>query len=269
MAAQGWVSPSEWGLVWMKGPYRFISDRPVGCRVIVFRGTRCIVEPLHFRFDLAQGGLIEKHRLGQRGLPSTPHAHERAAHIDDVSRVVPRIGEEGLHMGAELRIGFPAVSIHIRPAMGVETDQGLPQGGPEAGLPAPGPGRMGPRPGYLPVTGGMPGDRMRVWRGPKAESCKKYAFPAKLGQVTRGVPTAYAASPLKEELQAGTDLPPVWPHKDGTMRGTSVEPLYKSATEAALSEPALYELLALLDALRMGRARERQLAAHFIEERLK
>jgi hypothetical protein len=97
----------------------------------------------------------------------------------------------------------------------------------------------------------------------------RYAFPVKLGQVTRGVPTAFAASPLKEELQAGTDLPPVWPHKNGTVRGTSVEPLYKSATEAALSDPSLYELLALLDALRMGRARERQLAAHFIEERLK
>lgn len=97
----------------------------------------------------------------------------------------------------------------------------------------------------------------------------KYAFPAKLGQVTRGVPTAYAASPLKEELQAGAGLPPVWPHKDGTVRGTGVEPLYKSATEAAMTDPALYELLALLDALRMGRARERQLAAHLIEERLK
>jgi len=97
----------------------------------------------------------------------------------------------------------------------------------------------------------------------------KYAFPTKLGQVTRGFPTAHAASPLKDELQADTDLPPVWPHKDGTVRGTSVEPLYKSATEAALADPALYELLALLDALRMGRARERQLAAQFLEERLK
>jgi len=96
----------------------------------------------------------------------------------------------------------------------------------------------------------------------------KYAFPTQLGQVTRGFPTAYAASPLKDELQADADLPPVWPHKDGTVRGTSVEPLYKSATEAALSDPALYELLALFDALRMGRARERQLAAHFLEERL-
>lgn len=97
----------------------------------------------------------------------------------------------------------------------------------------------------------------------------KYAFPAQLGQVTRGYPTAHAASPLRDELQPDADLPPVWPHKDGTARGSSVEPLYKSSTEAALADPALYELLALFDALRMGRARERELAAHFLEERFK
>jgi hypothetical protein len=97
----------------------------------------------------------------------------------------------------------------------------------------------------------------------------KYAFPAEIGQVTRGIPTAYAVAPLKDQMQASDDPSPVWPHKDGTERGIAVEPLYKSAPEAALWDPALYELLALLDALRMGRARERQLAAQLIEERLK
>jgi len=97
----------------------------------------------------------------------------------------------------------------------------------------------------------------------------KYAFPAELGQVTRGIPTAYAASPLKDQLQLSGDLPPVWPHKDGTEVGTSVEPLYKSAPEAALWDPKLYEFLALFDALRLGRARERQMAVQMIEERLK
>ena len=88
----------------------------------------------------------------------------------------------------------------------------------------------------------------------------KYAFPADLGQVTRGIPTAYAAAPLKDQMQESVDPPPVWPHKDGTERGIAIEPLYKSAPEAALWDPALYELLALFDALRMGRARERQMA---------
>lgn len=96
----------------------------------------------------------------------------------------------------------------------------------------------------------------------------KYAFPADIGQVTRGIPTAYAVAPLKDQMQASDDLPPVWPHKDGTERGIAVEPLYKSATDAALADPALYELLALFDALRIGRARERQMATALIEERL-
>lgn len=96
----------------------------------------------------------------------------------------------------------------------------------------------------------------------------KYAFPADLGQMTRGIPTAYAAAPLKNQMQDTGDPPPVWPHKDGKERGLEVEPLYKSAPEAALWDPALYELLALFDALRVGRARERQMAAKFIEERL-
>jgi hypothetical protein len=39
----------------------------------------------------------------------------------------------------------------------------------------------------------------------------KYAFPAEHGQVTRGLPTSFAAPPLKDEIASGDDLPPVWP----------------------------------------------------------
>ncbi len=87
----------------------------------------------------------------------------------------------------------------------------------------------------------------------------KYAFPAKRGGVTRGVPTSYAASPLSSKIVAG-ELPPVWPHPEGAIRGASIEPLYRSVPSAALRDPALHEMLALIDALREGRARERKLA---------
>jgi hypothetical protein len=53
------------------------------------------------------------------------------------------------------------------------------------------------------------------------------------------------------------------------MRGNSVEPLHSTAPGAALKDCDLYELLALFDAIRIGRARERQLAAKLIEERVK
>jgi hypothetical protein len=95
----------------------------------------------------------------------------------------------------------------------------------------------------------------------------RYAFPATPGPVARGIPTAYAAPPLSEQISSD-ELPPVWPDPNGTVRGYSVEPLYSSVPKAAKSDSMLYELLALVDALRMGRARERNLAGEALRERI-
>jgi len=95
----------------------------------------------------------------------------------------------------------------------------------------------------------------------------RYVFPAESRGVTRGLPTSFAAPPLAAEFAAG-DLPPVWPHPEGTARGEGLAPLYKSAPNAALRDPQLYEWLALVDALRGGRARERRLAVNQIEKKL-
>jgi DNA-binding Lrp family transcriptional regulator len=94
-----------------------------------------------------------------------------------------------------------------------------------------------------------------------------YAFPAAPGRVARGVPTAYAAPPLSRQISAD-DLPPVWADPDGTVKGYSIEPLYISVTSAIKKDQALYELLALVDTLRIGRARERRLAEEEIKHRL-
>lgn len=96
----------------------------------------------------------------------------------------------------------------------------------------------------------------------------KYAFPPERGALTRGVPTGYAAPPLNREIAQGNDPPPVWPHAQGRVRGYALKPLYRSVPLAAERDPALYELLALVDALRDGRARERALAAREIGKRL-
>src|SRR6267154_2370898 len=97
----------------------------------------------------------------------------------------------------------------------------------------------------------------------------KYAFPAEHGEVTRGIPTSYAAEPLKSEVSISNDLPPVWPWHEGNTRGVALEPLYKNVPRAALRDPALYQLLALVDAIRDGRARERNLAERDLVHRLK
>jgi hypothetical protein len=96
----------------------------------------------------------------------------------------------------------------------------------------------------------------------------RYAFPAEIGPPTRGVPTSYAAPPLSRAIADVGDLPPVWPCPDGKVRGYSFVPLHKNVPKAALADERLYELLALVDALRNGRARERKLASQELIRRL-
>lgn len=96
----------------------------------------------------------------------------------------------------------------------------------------------------------------------------RYAFAAKIGSPARGMPTAHAAPPLRDAIDPGEDPPPVWPDAQGRVRGSSVRPLHRSVPAAARRDPRLYELLALVDALRVGRARERKLAAELLRERI-
>jgi len=85
--------------------------------------------------------------------------------------------------------------------------------------------------------------------------------------VVRGVPTAYAAPPLSEMISY-SDLPPVWMWGEGSAKGMSVEPLHKSARHMLQRDPAFYEVLALVDAIRMGRRREYELAVAELKRRL-
>lgn len=95
-----------------------------------------------------------------------------------------------------------------------------------------------------------------------------YAYPAVRGEITIGFPTAYGVSPLNEVMVASNEPPPVWPHPEGIARGPGLLALYENLPLAAQADPALYELLALFDALRAGQARERELARKYLEERL-
>jgi hypothetical protein len=96
----------------------------------------------------------------------------------------------------------------------------------------------------------------------------RYAYPPKRGELARGMPTGYAAPPLAALIVQPDEPPPVWPYSEGTVRGYTLEPLYPSVPSAAARDAKLYELLALVDAIRDGRARERSLAVKEIEKRL-
>ena len=60
----------------------------------------------------------------------------------------------------------------------------------------------------------------------------------------------------------------LWPSLAGTLRGASVTPLSAAAPATAVDNPALYELLALVDAVRLGRARERTRARQLLRGRI-
>ena len=96
----------------------------------------------------------------------------------------------------------------------------------------------------------------------------KYAFVPDRGELTRGVPTGFAAAPLKGRYGTTSEPPPVWPDPTGEVRGMAFSPLYKSATKAARQDKRLYELLVLVDAIRGGRARDREAAAMELKMRL-
>jgi len=96
----------------------------------------------------------------------------------------------------------------------------------------------------------------------------KYVFVPDRGEMTRGVPTGHAAPPLNQHFVSADEPSPVWPDPEGEVRGTAFSPLYSAAPRAARSDPQLYELLVLVDAIRGGRARERDIAVKELKKRL-
>ncbi len=96
----------------------------------------------------------------------------------------------------------------------------------------------------------------------------QYVFVPERSGLNRGMPTAYAAEPMISYFVSNNEPPPVWPEPEGEVRGESFSPLYKSAPKAAKNDTKLYQLLVLVDAIRGGRARERNIAKKELRKRL-
>lgn len=94
----------------------------------------------------------------------------------------------------------------------------------------------------------------------------QYAFAGTLGAVGRGVPTAHAGPALSDVILS--DEAVVWPDATGDAFGPTLEPLLPSAAQLRGSHPETYALLSAVDAIRIGRARERKLAADFLRNRI-
>ena len=95
----------------------------------------------------------------------------------------------------------------------------------------------------------------------------KYVYPAKAGSLVRGIKTSHCAPPLSDEILS--DEICVWPYVEGDIRGFAIEPLHPNVPKACLKDSRLYELLALVDAIRIGSKREYNFAINELKRRLK
>lgn len=100
----------------------------------------------------------------------------------------------------------------------------------------------------------------------------RYVFPAQLGFFGQGMPTSIGGSSvLTQKFMLGEEDLVVWPHAESRVahvRGRVLAPLYRNVPLAAAEDPDLHEYLALVDAIRVGRARERALAKEELTRRL-
>lgn len=94
----------------------------------------------------------------------------------------------------------------------------------------------------------------------------KYVFPQRPGAIVRGLATAHSAAPLNDSIKSEEYY--VWPSGKGNLRGQSITPLYPSVVDAVQNDKPLHELLALVDAIRVGRAREKEIAIKELKSRI-
>ena len=85
-----------------------------------------------------------------------------------------------------------------------------------------------------------------------------YVFPQRPGALVRGVPTAHSVFLLKRKISSTEHY--VWPSAKGSVRGQAIHPLYPSVPDAVEKDEKLYQLLSLVDAVRVGRKREKEIA---------
>ncbi|WP_211451887.1 hypothetical protein [Collimonas antrihumi] len=97
----------------------------------------------------------------------------------------------------------------------------------------------------------------------------RYVFPQINSMLTRGIPTALAGPVLSKHFMATDGLPQVWPDAEGNTQGIGLQPIYPSVPLACRIDFKLYGVMTLVDALRGGHARDREISAQLILEYIK
>jgi hypothetical protein len=96
----------------------------------------------------------------------------------------------------------------------------------------------------------------------------RYVFPMVLGSVGVGIPTAHSGPLMKSKIIHHQDQRYVWVSETGDrkQKGITVVPLHKEIPKIVKNDKDLYEILTVVDALRMNSPREREVASELIHK---
>jgi len=92
-------------------------------------------------------------------------------------------------------------------------------------------------------------------------------FPVIPGGIVNGLYTAHSHPFMQQHFSSLFGY--VWPDVTGKNRGQSVQPLYKEVVKASMLDAELYKTFALLDVIRVGKARELKVAIQELKNILK
>lgn len=89
------------------------------------------------------------------------------------------------------------------------------------------------------------------------------------GGLACGMLTSLHAPPLATKISPRVPavVPVVWPGS-GKDRGESLSPIYSTVPQACAADPVLYEVMALVDVIRVGSAAERSTAVDLLDKLL-
>lgn len=94
----------------------------------------------------------------------------------------------------------------------------------------------------------------------------KYIYPTIPGYMTNGIPTAISHPYMTAKFEPNIKY--VWQDNNAMERGLAVTPLYDGAINAAKHDEDLYLVLALIDVLRIGKNREKDISIQMLKTKL-
>jgi hypothetical protein len=92
-------------------------------------------------------------------------------------------------------------------------------------------------------------------------------FPKKI-EVVRGIPTSVFSPLFRDRFTSDLNVALVWPYSKGKEQGEGLLPIYPTVPIACSQDQDLYQLMAAIDVLRVGKVREREAAVSYLEDLL-